>query len=382
MPSREKNVEWALFERVKELTCLYAIASLTSETDLSLAETMQRIAELLPSGWQYPEITSARITVDGRPFETPEFRLSPFCQRADIVAGHETCGEVLVVYREPKPEADEGPFLREERNLLNTVASRLGLVVERQRAERDRSNLREQLHHADRLATIGQLAAGVAHELNEPLAGILGLAQLSRKAAGLPEQVTRDLEKIVQTTLHAREVIRKLLLFARRMPPAKTVARLNELVEEALAFLESRRAHSGVELVRVLEEKLPEVIADPSQIRQVLVNLLVNAVQAMPRGGRLEVRTGSEADHIFVVITDTGTGMSEDVLKRLFEPFFTTKDVGEGTGLGLAVVSGIVNSHGGTIRVESEVGRGSRFEVRLPRTPPSSEEPDSNEILH
>jgi signal transduction histidine kinase len=330
---------------------------------------MQRIAELLPSGWRYPEIASAQITVEGRSVASPGFRLTPFCLRAEIVAQHERCGEVLVVYSEPKPNGDEEPFLPEERNLLNTVASRLGLIVERHRAERDRLILTEQLHHADRLATIGQLAAGVAHELNEPLAAILGLAQLSRKAADLPGPVARDLEKIVKATLHAREVIRNLLLFARHVPLEKTTVPLNDLVEEALAFLEPRRARSGIELVRALEEDLPEVTADPAQIRQVLVNLLVNAVQAMPRGGRLEVRTGSETDSVFVVIADSGVGMTEDVRQKLFTPFFTTKAVGEGTGLGLAVASGIVNSHGGTIRVESEVNRGSRFEIRLPRTP-------------
>ena len=369
MSSTEKTLELALVERVKELTCLYSIAKVASEANLSLSQTMQRIAELLPSGWRYPEIASAQITVEGRSVATPGFRLTPFCLRAEIIAQHERCGEVLVVYSEPKPNGDEEPFLPEERNLLNTVASRLGLIVERHRAERDRLILTEQLHHADRLATIGQLAAGVAHELNEPLAAILGLAQLSRKAADLPEPVARDLERIVQAALHAREVIRNLLLFARHVPPEKTTVRLNDLVSEALALLEPRRAHSGIELVRALEEDLPDVTVDPAQIRQVLVNLLVNAVQAMPRGGKLEVRTGSEADSVFVVIADSGIGMSDEVRKKLYTPFFTTKDVGEGTGLGLAVASGIVNSHGGTIRVESEVNRGSRFEIRLPRTP-------------
>ena len=369
MSSTEKTLELALVERVKELTCLYSIAKVASETNLSLSQTMQRIAELLPSGWRYPEIASAQITVEGLSLATPGFSLTPFCLRAEIVAQHERCGEVLVVYSEPRPNGDEGPFLPEERHLLNTVASRLGLIVERHRAERDRLILTEQLHHADRLATIGQLAAGVAHEQNEPLAAILGLAQLSRKAVHLPDQVARDLEKIVEAALHAREVIRKLLLFARRMPLVKTAVCLNELVDEALALLEARREGSGIELVRALEQNLPDVTADPSQIRQVLINLLVNAVQAMPGGGRLEVRTGRETDHVLVAITDTGMGMGEDVLKQLYAPFFTTKDVGEGTGLGLAVASGIVKAHGGTILVESEVGRGSRFEVRLPRTP-------------
>lgn len=366
-------MEQALFERVRELTCLYSIASLASQTELSLDETIQRIAELLPSGWQYPEIASARITVEGRSFASPGFRQTPFRQSADIAIGHETCGDVLIVYSEPRPEADEGPFLREERNLLYTVASRLGLIVERYRAERDRSKLTEQLHHADRLATIGQLAAGVAHELNEPLAGILGLAQLSARDPGLPETVARDLEKIVQETLHAREIIRNLLLFARRMPPVRKPVCLNELLEEALALTEARR-DATTEIVRLLEKDLPDLTADPSQIRQVLVNLLVNAAQAMPGGGRLDVETRSEAGQVVVAITDTGVGMTEETRRKLFAPFFTTKDVGEGTGLGLAVASGIVHSHGGTIRVESEVGRGSRFEVRLPITPSPSDE--------
>lgn len=362
-------MELALYERVKELTCLYSIAHLAGDPDLSLGETMQRIVELLPSGWQYPEITSAKITVEGASFATPGFRSTPYRQRAEIVVDHETLGEVLVVYREPRPDADEGPFLHEERNLLNTVASRLGLIVARRRAERDRTRTTEQLHHADRLATIGQLAAGVAHELNEPLAAILGLAQLSRKASAVPQAVDRDLERIIEAALHARDVIRKLLLFARGVEPVRTEVRLNELVEQALGLLEARCAEAGVDVVRSFDEGLPDLTADPSQIRQVLVNLLVNAVQAMPGGGRLEVETRSDAERIIVAITDTGVGMSAEVRKKLFTPFFTTKDVGEGTGLGLAVASGIAASHGGTIHVESEVGRGSRFELRLPRTP-------------
>ncbi len=369
VPLTEKDPELALSERVKELTCLYSIARLAVQTDLSLDETMQRIVGLLPPAWQFPEIASARITVEGCSFSTPGFRTGRFRQRADIVVAGETCGEVLVVYREARPEAGEGPFLPEERSLLDAVASELSLIVERRRAARQRSNLTEKLDHADRLATIGQLAAGVAHELNEPLAGVLGLAQLARKAEDLPAPVARDLDKIIKVTLHAREIIRNLLLFARRMPAAKATVRLNELVEDVLPLLASRHTRSGITLVKVLEEDLPDLTADPAQIREVLVNLAVNAFQAMPRGGTLEVRTSSEADHVSLVVTDTGMGMSEEVQRRLYAPFFTTKDIGEGTGLGLAVVSGIVSSHGGTIRVESEVGRGSRFEVRLPRTP-------------
>ena len=268
---------------------------------------------------------------------------------------------------------DGEPFLPEERNLLDTVASRIGMIVERHRAERDRASLIEQVRHADRLATIGQLAAGVAHELNEPLAAVLGLAQLARKEEGLPGSVAADLDRIVQAALHARDVIQKLLFFARRMPPARAAVRLSQIVEEALGLLDGPIRGAGVEVVRSLQAELPDVVADPSQIRQVLVNLILNAVQAMPRGGRLTIETRVENGTAVISVGDEGPGMSEKVLGQLFTPFFTTKDVGEGTGLGLAVAAGILSAHGGTIRAESEPGRGSRFDVRLPFTPPGGE---------
>jgi signal transduction histidine kinase len=124
----------------------------------------------------------------------------------------------------------------------------------------------------------------------------------------------------------------------------------------------------GIELVRDLAPDLPEVHADPSQINQVLVNLVINALQAMPSGGRLTLRTVHHPDQVSLIVEDTGMGMDEEVLKKIFTPFFTTKDVGQGTGLGLPVVHGIVTSHGGSIQVESQVNRGTRFEIQLPVT--------------
>jgi signal transduction histidine kinase len=222
--------------------------------------------------------------------------------------------------------------------------------------------------HADRLATIGQLAAGVAHELNEPLSNILGFSQLIKKCPGLPDQAQQDIEKTIIASLHAREIVKKLMLFARRMPPHKIQVNLNQLVEEGLYFLESRCTKEGIELVQALSPDLPEIIADPAQLTQVLVNLTVNAVQAMPQGGKLTVSTYVKEGYISLVVEDNGTGMSEEVKKNIFIPFFTTKDVHQGTGLGLPVVHGIVSSHGGSIKVESQLGSGSRFEVKLPLT--------------
>lgn len=148
--------------------------------------------------------------------------------------------------------------------MLDTVARQVALIIERRQTEEDKLKLQEQLRHADRLATIGQLAAGVAHELNEPLGSILGFAQLAKKCPGLPKQAEQDIEKIVNASLHAREVVKKLLIFARQMPTQKTKVNLNQIVEEGLYFLESRCVKQGIKLIRSLSPNLPEITADPA----------------------------------------------------------------------------------------------------------------------
>ncbi|MHC4608518.1 MAG: sensor histidine kinase, partial [Planctomycetota bacterium] len=356
----------ALRERIKELTCLYSIAQVAEQPDLPLDEVLQRIVECLPPGWQYPEIASARIVMGDRVYATPSFPEKGRGQTAEILVGGVRRGAVEVAYTGDHPRLDEGPFLKEERSLIDVVARQVALIIERKEAERASERLQGQLRHADRLATIGQLAAGVAHELNEPLNNILGLAQLASGASGVPEQVARDVDEMADLSLHAREIIRKLMLFARQVPPKKVSVDLNQAIDEACHFLESRCASSGVRLVRRLAADLPDIVADSSQLNQVLVNLVVNAIQAMPGGGTLTITTSAEADRVGLVVRDTGVGMSEEVCRQIFVPFFTTKDVDQGTGLGLAVVHGIVASHGGTIGVESRAGKGTRFDIHFP----------------
>jgi signal transduction histidine kinase len=361
-----RRAQATLKERVKELTCTYSVSQLAARPDLSLDDQLQAIAELLPPAWHYPEIAAACVVLDGRSHHSHGWTESRARQRADIITAGERRGFIEVVYRQEMPESDEGPFLAEERNLINSVARQVALLVERRHASEERAKLQEQLLHADRLATIGELAAGVAHELNEPLGSILGFAQLLlRGAAG---DSRPDLEKIVAAALHAREIVKKLMLFARQTPPRKGSVDLNALVTDGLYFLGSRFAQEGIELRRVLARRLPAITADAGQLQQVLVNLAVNAVQAMPRGGVLTIRTVADARHVVLTVEDTGIGMSAEVRRRAFIPFFTTKEIGRGTGLGLAVVHGIVVAHGGAVSVESQVGAGSRFTVRLPRS--------------
>lgn len=360
-----ERVEWALRERVKELTCLYGIAHVTQQPGITCDEALQKIVQLLPPAWQFCEIACARIALDDRQFVTENFRETQHNQSEDLIVAGAKRGSVEVGYLGEFSGA-ESPFLKEEVSLIQMVAREIGITVERYEAEAQKARLEEQLRHADRLATIGQLAAGVAHEINEPLANILGFAQLAKKSSKLPKQAAEDMDKIVRNCLHAREVIHKLLTFARQMPPEKTTVNLNQIISDGLYFLESRCAKAAIEVNRELDPDLPDIYADASQLHQVLVNLIVNAIQAMRDGGTVTIRTHAGNDSVLLSVSDTGTGMSDEVMSNIFTPFFTTKDVNEGTGLGLAVVHGIIASHNGSINVKSKLAKGTTFEIDLP----------------
>lgn len=361
------KTEWALQERVKELSCLYGIARLGQHPDLSLDQRLQSIVELLPPAWQFSDLAAARIELDEKDFRTPEFAATSSSQSADLVIAGVRRGSVQVVYSRLVNLSTGPAFLCEEQSLIEMVGREISAIVEKHENSNQKAKLEAQLRHADRLATLGQLAAGVAHELNEPLATMLGFAQLAQKAPRVPKQVVEDLEKIVRNCVHAREIIQRLLTFGRQVAPEKTLINLNRIISEQLTFMESRCRKTSVAIVRNLATGLPEIYADSAQIHQVLINLVVNAVQAMSGGGTLTIETTASKRNVSLIVRDTGVGMTDETKRNIFTPFFTTKEVNEGTGLGLAVVHGIVSSHGGSIHVESEPGKGTTFEVILPR---------------
>jgi signal transduction histidine kinase len=370
---------YALRERVKELTCLYGISKISERFKGVPEKLFSGILALIPPAWQYPEATIAKIVLDGKTYQTAAFRSGNDFQKisAAICINRKKRGTLEVAYTENKTPAYDGPFLKEERNLIQMIARQLAVIIEREQADEEKEKLQKQLMHADRLATIGQLAAGVAHELNEPLGNIIGFSQLAVKHPGLPGQVKIDIDKIVAACLYSREIIRKLLLFARQAPSLKTRVNLNTVLSDALGMFEYRFEKEGIACTKIFSGNLPAISADPGQLTQVLVNLVANAIHAMPEGGTLTIMTGSDVDAVFFTVADTGTGMTEEVLNRIFVPFFTTKGDAQGTGLGLPVVHGIVTSHGGTINVESSPGKGSRFTIRLPGLPTLTPDKDA-----
>ncbi len=364
-----KVADAALRERVKELECFYAIAQVSAVPDCSVREVLEKIANLLPSAWQFPERACASIEFDALRLRSHADRpmTEDSRQEAAIAVRGVVRGKVAVGYPRSAWSQRTNLLLAEEQRLLNEVARKIADVVERMEGRQAHESLQEQLRHADRLATIGQLASGLAHELNEPLGGILGFAQLLGKTPRLPRAARGDVAKIETAALHARDIIRKLMVFARQSPPRLKEIQLNRLVEESASFWAWRCEDADVRVKHVLDPGLPAFPGDEGQITQVVVNLVVNAVQAMPEGGLLTLSTARSRMWVELSVADTGLGMTEDVQKRMFDPFFTTKDVNQGTGLGLSVVHGIVAAHGGRIFVESKVGRGTRVRTRFPR---------------
>jgi len=364
--TRNNKAQLHLIERVKELTCLYDIARIAADTSMVIEKLLYSAVEILPRAWQYPHAACAKIVLDKKLYSTDNFRQSGRRQRSAIVINGKQRGYVEVSYPKKQMIRDQKPFLDEEQQLLDTVACEVAAMVRRRETEQDKLKLEDQLRHADRLATIGQLAASVAHELNEPLAHIMGFAELVQKSPDLSVQARADVDKIFNTSLHARESVKQLLIFSRQASPQKTKTNLNDIVKQGLSLLESRCVSEGIDLKYILCSALPEIEADALQIRQVFVSLMVNAMQAMPQGGTITIRTQKKRAKVSLAIEDTGCGMEEEILQKIFNPFFTTKEVGIGTGLGLPVVHGIIKAHKGAINFESKVGIGTKCIIELP----------------
>ena len=360
----------ALLQRNRELSCLYGIAQIMGNPELDFSGKLQRLVLIIPQAFRFPEIASVRIRLDQRSFSSPFYNKNHLIHVLSerILINGKQRGMISAVYsQEPyPPKPGEPVFLKEEQNLLRTIAKQLAMILEKKQSDIRKKELENQLHHADRLAKVGQLSAGLAHEINNPLNSILGFAQLAAKTEGLPEQVAKDLEKIVKSALHAREIIKKLMLFSRQMPRQEKAVSLSAVTEEGLYFIEHICTKGSVTVIRELAADLPEITADPSQLNQMLMNLVMNAVHAMPAGGTLTVKTCREAKHVCLIVRDTGIGMDRKTLRHIFLPFFTTKDVDQGTGLGLSVVHGIVEAHGASVHVESYPGKGSAFTIRFP----------------
>jgi signal transduction histidine kinase len=294
----------------------------------------------------------------------------------------------------PKPPGDsaitcevvdpvlKGPFMVTVTDLLDQDREPVGSVLvardltPQTRLEAEREELRKRLGQTEKLAALGQFVAGIAHELNNPLQGVLGHLELLRTTGAFPKQLRREVWTIYREADRAAKIVRNLLVFAGSRRLARRSVSVNVVIQKVLSLRAAACRAQDIEVVRHYDDKLPRVQSDPLLLHQVFLNMVINAehaIAATGAPGRIEISTSvaASADRIVASVRDTGTGIPESTLSHIFEPFYTTKEVGQGTGLGLAIAYGIVQDHGGQIIAANHPEGGAVFTVELPTVPPS-----------
>ncbi len=340
----------------------------------------EEITRLVWRRWQ------RRVHPDDRPRVMARLR-----EALDSVGKYQMEYRILHKSGEARYIEDAGVALPGEDGRAVRVLGTMRDITERVRAQEERRRLEHELRHSQRLESLGVLAGGIAHDFNNILAGIIGLTDLALRDIPPESRTHEDLREALQAAHRAKELVRQILAFSRQTGEERAPLYLHVIAREALKLLRASLS-SEIEIIDSVDVHSGAVLANAAQMHQVVMNYCTNAAQAMAKkGGRLEMRVeDAEVDarmaanhprlhvgpYVHLSVHDTGHGMSEAVLERVFDPFFTTKGPGEGTGMGLAVVHGIVSSHGGAVKAESRVGAGSAFHVWLPRVGGVVVEPD------
>jgi len=399
-----------LSERLKELRCLYGISDLIEKPGISLEKILEGAIELILLAWQYPEITCARIILEGQEFRSSNFRETIWRQSSDIILEGNRIGTVDTYYLEERPGSDEGPFLKEERSLINAITERLGRVVESKKAEdkikqyqqhleelveERTAKLEETLKDLEKEVAERKKAEGLikeqnerlkeldrmkseflstaAHELRTLLTSILGFSEILLKRKLDEEKKNKFLKIINEESVSLSSLINDLLDLSRiesgiGFKIKKVPSEIKEVILENVDFF---RAQTDKHTFKVnLPDDLVKIEADKNKINQVMENLISNAVKFSPQGGEITVSIEQSEEKAKISITDTGIGIPEKDLSHVFEKFYRAENASSeaigGTGLGLAIVKYIVESHAGKIWVESKLGKGSTFSFTLP----------------
>jgi PAS domain S-box-containing protein len=280
--------------------------------------------------------------------------------------------------RELIDPALNGPFLFTMTDLVDQERRRTGMVLvardltPQSRLEVEREELRKRLTQSEKLAALGQFVAGIAHELNNPLQGVLGHLELLRVTGAFPKQLRKEVQTIYREADRAAKIVRNLLVFAGSRRLARRAVSLPPILQKVIALRSTACRAADIEVVRHYDQKMPRVQSDPLLLHQVFLNIMMNAEQSIAatgRPGRIEITSTNAGDRLVTTVRDTGLGIQEEALSRIFEPFYTTKEVGKGTGLGLAIAYGIVQEHGGEILAANHPDGGATFTVELPIKP-------------
>ncbi|MEH6764394.1 MAG: HAMP domain-containing sensor histidine kinase [Aequorivita antarctica] len=360
------TLERNLKERIKELTCLYEVSSIIVNNDYKeLDKTLYSIALSLRKSLQYSK--SATVEIISEPFHLISSAIpkKTVLIENNINVFNESKGFIKIHY--PAGKFTKKDFLTEEKKLLKNVAINVGDLLERVAIRENEVVMKRKMEHADRLSILGEITAGIAHELNTPLANILGFAELLKSKETDNTQNTQDLNKIINSAIFSREVVKKLMFFACEMPQNLGQTDIVPVINEAMNLLDPTFKKNEVKYKVNLPKGEVLMKADTIQLTQVIFNLVLNAIYFSPQNGLIKITLEETKKKITLKISDEGPGISAENVQKIFQPFFTTKAVGDGSGLGLSVVHGIIRSHRGTIDYQPNNPTGAIFIITFPK---------------
>lgn len=357
-PTEEK-----LKERVKELTCLYEISKIISQANRIEKKVLKKILFSIKKAWRFNEDAVVELHLKDYYLSTDKINEQSITQTSIITIGKLHSGCIKVHY--PQNKYTVKSFLQDEQKLLNTIALEIGNYIEKFENIEKEALLRRSAERMDRLSILGEMTAGIAHELNTPLGNILGFAELIKNLNTDPI-IDSDISTVINSVIYSREIVKKLMFFSCEMPQQLKTEEIKPIVVFALSFLNLNFQKKKIKSELTFKDDKIVAKIDSVQITQVLFNLLINAIYASPPKSTIKMIVESNDQSVFITIEDEGTGIPKNIKQKIFEPFFSTKPINDGCGLGLSVVHGIVKSHNGEILLKNNVPTGTIFTIKLP----------------
>jgi len=362
MPN-EISISKKLKERIKELSCLYEVSSALRNHSGSVQGTMEEICQITKRAWLYPDQAIVKLEFEKFKILTSALPENVISQQSIIQVFDKDKGSIKVYY--DTENIRNAHFLEEEQKLLDKISIEISEFFERREVIKKEELLQRSAERNDRLSILGEITAGIAHELNTPLGNILGFAELI-KSGTKEDQTQKDTGKIIKAAIYSREIVKKLMFFACEMPQHKEFVQIKPIIDQALKLLSQNFQKAGISYNFKIEDPNLEAQIDTIQFTQVLFNLLINAIYTSPEKSVISVEVSSTSTDFTLEVKDEGFGIPAELKSKIYEPFFTTKPVGEGSGLGLSVVHGIIKSHRGEIINFDNNPKGTVFQIRLP----------------
>lgn len=357
------SIEEKLNERIKELVCLYETTHIINQKNTTIESTLTKIGESLKKALKHSDEAIIEITFNELEIFTDILPEKTIHIESKTYIENNNVGIIRIHY--PSPKLSITNFLEEENKLLEKISSETSLFLERKERKEKEAKLKQSAERNDRLSILGEITAGIAHELNTPLGNILGFAELIKRENKV-KTIDKDISKIINAAIYSREIVKKLMFFSCEMPQNKEILLIKPIIKQAVTLLGPNFKRANITCNVTFKDSTIKAQIDEIQLTQVLFNIIMNAIYVSPFESKIDILVYSKKENFIIEVKDEGSGIDEAIKSKIFEPFFTTKPIGEGSGLGLSVVHGIIKSHKGEIKVINNIPTGTNFQIILP----------------